>query len=58
MSKYLYVNNTNQDVRAFHSVIVEAIENDGVFGEDYVDIFKLRKTPAGSRFEWVLEMAE
>jgi hypothetical protein len=58
MSKYLYINNTNQDVRAFHSVIVEAIENGGVFGEDYADIFQLRKTPEGSRCEWVLEMAE
>ena len=58
MSKYLYINNTKQDICAFHSVIVEAIKNGGVFGEDYADIFKLRKTPAGSRCEWALEMAE
>ena len=57
-TKYRYCNNTNQDVRVFHQVIVAAIENDGVFGEDYADVFKLRKNPEGSYCAWVLEMAE
>jgi hypothetical protein len=58
VSKYLYINNTNQDIRAFHLVIVEAIKNCGVFREDYADIFNLRKTPEGSACEWALELAE
>ena len=57
-SKYLYCNNTNQDVRMFHQVIAEAIENNGVFDEDYSDVFMLRKNTEGSHCAWVLEMAE
>jgi len=52
-----YGNNTNKDVRAFHSVILEAIANGGVFGEDYSDIFVLTKTPDGSAVEYVLDFA-
>lgn len=48
----LYINNTGLNIVDFHSVIMEAIGNDGVFGEDFADLFKLSK-PAGV---WVLEM--
>ena len=49
-----YMNNTNQDVTKFHSVIMKAIANGGVFDEDFADIFKLVKTPEGSAAEYVL----
>ena len=29
-----YINNTNEDVSAFHKKIMEAIENNGVFDDD------------------------
>ncbi len=49
-----YMNNSTADVSKFHSVIMEAIKNGGVFDEDFADIFKLTKTPAGSSVEYVL----
>ena len=52
-----YCNNTNKDVSGFHSVIMDAIANNGEFGEDYADIFKLTKTPEGSAAEYVLDFA-
>ena len=55
MDNVLYANNTCQDVRDFHEVILEAIKNSGVFPDDYTDIFQLIKTPDGSYVEWVLE---
>lgn len=55
--KYAYVNNTNQDVSGFHSVIMDAIANGGEFGEDYADVFTLIKTPEGSAAEYVLDFA-
>lgn len=50
-----YANLTGQDIRPIHSVIMEAIRNNGVFDEDYADIFKLTKTPKGSAVDWVLD---
>ena len=52
-----YANITNKDISGFHSVIVAAIQNGGVFDEDFADIFKLTKTPEGSRCEYVLNFA-
>jgi hypothetical protein len=42
------------DVRMFHPVIMQAIANGGEFGEDFADIFKLTKTPDGSRVDYIL----
>ena len=50
----LYLNNTNADLRQLHAVIVEAIKNNGIFTEDFADIFVLTKTPENSACEWVL----
>lgn len=50
----LYVNNTGANVSDFHALIVQAIEADGVFGEDLADIFSLSKTPEGSAVAWAL----
>lgn len=47
------INNTAQDVRRYHSVIMAAIEAGGVFNEDFADIFALTR-PAGV---WVLNFA-
>ena len=58
MIKTSYMNNTSQDVRDFHTVIIEATKNNGVFADDYADIFQLIRTPEGSCAEWILEMAE
>jgi hypothetical protein len=58
MNKVLYVNNSDQDIRDFHGVILEAIKNDGVFSEDYVDIFQLARTPEGSYAEWILDFTD
>ena len=55
--KYVYMNNTNADTTAAHAAIMAAIANGGVFGEDYSDIFTLKKTPEGSDAEYVLEFA-
>ena len=57
MTPYLYIVNAKGDVSAYHSVIVEAIKNGGVFGEDFADIFTLTKTPDGSAAEYVLDFA-
>jgi len=57
MTTYSYVNNTCQDVTAVHSVIMTAIENGGVFGEDFADVFVLVKTPEGSAAEYALYFA-
>lgn len=48
-----YVNNTGTDVRPFEAAILTAIENGGVFGEDFADIFALSR-PAGV---WILSWA-
>ncbi len=45
------------DVREFHEVIMAAIANGGVFGEDFADVFKLTKTPEGSACEYILTFA-
>jgi len=50
----LYVNNTLSDVTDFHSVIVEAINNNGQFDDDFTDIFTLVKCPPGSTCQWAL----
>jgi hypothetical protein len=51
-----YMNNTNKsEVADFHPVIMEAINNGGVFDEDFADIFKLTKTPEGSAVAYVLD---
>jgi hypothetical protein len=50
-----YANNTNVDVSMFHSIIVEAINNGGVFGPDFSDIFALTKTPNGSAVKYILD---
>ena len=52
-----YANITNKDISDFHSVIVAAIKNGGVFDEDFADIFKLTKTPEGSAVDYVLDFA-
>ena len=52
-----YMSNANADVSKFHSVIMAAIKNGGVFDEDFADIFKLTKTPEGSAVEYVLDFA-
>lgn len=39
-----YANNTNEDISGYHSVIMAAIANGGVFGDDFADIFTLTKT--------------
>lgn len=59
MAKYKwdYVNCTNTNIAEFHSVIMAAIKNGGVFGEDFADIFVLKKTPEGSAAQYVLEWA-
>ena len=54
MSNILYVNNTTVDVRDFNSIIVEAINNDGQFDDDFADIFTLVKCPDGSTCQWAL----
>ena len=56
-AKYLYLVNANADVSAYHSVIVEACNNGGVFSEDFADIFTLTKTPEGSAAAYVLDFA-
>ena len=48
-----YINNTGVDVRPYHSAIMAAIEAGGVFGEDFADIFVLRR-PAGV---WIVDWA-
>lgn len=50
-----YMNRTNADVRDFHTIIVEAMNNGGVFREDFADIFVLTKTPPGSAVDYVLD---
>lgn len=44
------------DVRELHPVIMGAIAADGVFPEDYADVFRLTKCPEGSAAGWSLEM--
>jgi len=56
-AKYLYANNTGADISMHHAAIVEAIENGGVFGEDYADLFAIAKTPEGSAAEYVVTFA-
>ena len=56
-AKYLYIVNASADVSAYHSVIVEAAKNGGVFSEDFADIFKLTKTPEGSDATYILDFA-
>lgn len=53
-----YVNRTRTDTDAFHGVIVEAMRNDGVFPEEYADIFTLTPNPEGIRCAWILDFAE
>lgn len=50
-----YMNNATADVSKYHSVIMDAIKNGGVFNEDFADIFKLIKTPEGSAVKYVLD---
>lgn len=57
MAKFAYANNTNEDVSGFHSAIMDAIANGGVFGEDFADIFVLTKAPDGSAAEYSLNFA-
>lgn len=52
-----YINNTNYDTRMFEPIILEAMKNGGIFDDDYSDIFVLSKTPAGSLYDYSLNMA-
>jgi len=56
-ARYAYIDNTGADIRSFHSVIMTAIANGGVFEEDFSDIFVLVKTPAGSAASFALYFA-
>jgi hypothetical protein len=56
-AKYLYIDNTGSDTRAFHDAIVAATKNGGVFDEDLADIFVLTKCPEGSACEYALNFA-
>ena len=56
-SKYPYGNNSNADTSFAHAAIMAAIENDGVFEEDFADIFVLTKTPEGSACAYMLDFA-
>jgi hypothetical protein len=58
MAKYAYANNTGKDIRGFETVIMAAIENGGVFADDFSDIFTLTPTPAGSAAEYILNFAD
>ena len=50
-----YCDNTGYAAsRDFHKVIMEAIANGGVFGEDFADIFVLSRVEGGN---WVLNFA-
>lgn len=55
MSNIVYMNNTSSDVSAFHAAIIDAIANGGIFKDEFADIFKLTKTPAGSSAEYILD---
>jgi len=55
--KYAYINNTGSDLRDYHSVILAAINNGGVFDEDFADLFTLTKTPEGSDAAYALNAA-
>ena len=52
-----YMINANADIAAYHQVIIAAIKNDGVFSEDFADIFTLTKTPEGSAVAYILDFA-
>ncbi len=58
MAKFVYANNTGADVTLAHHEIMQAIKNNGVFSEDYADIFVLTKTPDGAHAEYVLDFAQ
>ena len=57
MAKFSYVNNTGSDVTVAHQAIMLAIKNNGVFDEDFADVFTLTKTPDGSDAEYALSFA-
>lgn len=57
MIQHAYCNATCKDMRAFHEVIMAAVNNGGVFDEDFADIFVLRPTPDGSLSKYVLDFA-
>ncbi len=48
-----YIDRTGQDIGDYHAVVMAAIKADGVFTEDFADIFKLTR-PAGV---WILDFA-
>jgi hypothetical protein len=45
----------SENVTDFLPVIREAIANGGAFDEDYADIFKLEKLPAGAACDWAVD---
>ena len=53
----LYANNTGTDVSGYHAAIKKAIDRGGKFDEDFADIFKLTRSPAGSVCLWSLTWA-
>ena len=55
--KYAYANNTGSDVSIYHSIIMAAISNHGIFCDDYADIFLLTKTAEGSVCNYILSFA-
>lgn len=64
MSNSLYIDNTQQDFASsqmFHPVVVAAIKNNGVFDDDFSDLFSLTNlgpiNDDGSNC-WVLDMAD
>lgn len=62
-SDILIVNATGADVSDFHEVVIEAIRNGGQFGEDFSDVFSLRRTDKNERANlegrqaWILDFA-
>jgi len=51
-----YTNATGTRMYEFHTVVLEAIANGGVFPEEYADVFQLTRNPEGSATEWRLEV--
>lgn len=51
-----YINNTNQNVSKFDAIILKAMDNSGIFDDDFADIFTLTKTPDGSKYDYALDM--
>ena len=55
--KYAYIDNTGVNTTMFHTIIMEAIANGGVFNDDFSDMFVLIACPAGSAAGYSLQFA-